>query len=227
MTQIHLPIITGGAAPVFDMLPYLQGDPATLFELTLTDKHGGQHTSRCQTQMGSGVGAWHWYFTKSNGATAEYEEFYADQEYIFRGVDTSMGDGMFYRLFDSPWCPRFWSPGDTFERNPYVDVRRKADCSFIPERSGIHQTWLRFAQHHPYYTCSPKLLFGDVVELHWLLHDPAEQPDQKPAERYWYARGYGLIQWTGEKGHSYVTEVHAQGERPDNVREVIPCLSAD
>ena len=144
---VYLPYITGGGHPTpFDMLHYLMGDPPTLFELTLTKPDGSEHTSRCQTQPGSGVGDYHWYFTKSNGTTAEYEEFFADQKFIYRGVDTSMGDGMFYKLFAvsegepvpphfwalSPWCPRFWAPGDVFPRRPYVVVRRKADCSHVP-----------------------------------------------------------------------------------------------
>jgi hypothetical protein len=232
---VYLPYITGGHPTPHDMLRYLMGDPATLFELTLTDRDGNEHTSRCQTQPGSGVGMHHWYFTKSNGQQAEYEEMFADQEYIYRGVDTSMGDGLYYRLYgrtdlgdysDSlePWCPRFWAPGDIFERHPYVDVRRKSDCGHVPERSGYQQTWLRFAEAFP-ELWTPAGVIRDVIVLEWITQLEDGDRPEVVAERYWYARGLGLVAWAGEQGSSVVVEIHEAGTRPDNVRETIPCLT--
>lgn len=229
---IHIPIITTpDTRPIYDMLHYLGGD-GTLYEMTLKDTDGNQHTARHQTQWASGTGDYHWYHTKGSEVHAEWEEFYADQDWIYRSVDTSPGNGQYYTLIDdgqwrpprSRWCPRFWSPGDVYERRPYVDVRRKSDCWAIASQSGYHRTWLRFAEYHNRYEVAPGMLFAGVVELHWLLHNPAEQPDQKYHERYWYARNFGLVQWTGELGYSHATEIHAPGTRPDNKREMIPCL---
>jgi hypothetical protein len=233
---VYLPHVSGGqAAPEpnqVDMLPFLWGDRALLYELTLIDKHGRQHTSRCQCQTDGAMqnDRYHWWFTKSNGMTAEWEEFAADQSaggYIYRGVDTSPGRGTLYELRDvdlrrfSRWCTRRWSVGDVYRRAPIVTEMSKQDCIISASRQVI--TWLKFAGHYQHFS-TPAGDIGEVVELHWLLDDPADA-NQEPAEIYWYSRQLGhLAAWRGELGQSVVVEIHEPGARPDNVREVIPCL---
>jgi hypothetical protein len=235
--QIYLPHVSGGAAPEsdprIDILPFMWGDSATLYELTLIDKYGKQHTARCQTQTDAAMvdGRYHWWFTKSNGQQAEWEEFAADQSadgFIYRGLDTSPGYGEMYELRDidlprfSRWCPRRWAVGDVYKRSPLVTVMRKHDCSIV--RMGQPVTWLRFAGHYPHFH-TPAGDIGEVVELHWLLDDPHQYPDQEPVEIYRYSRRLGaLAAWRGERGQSVVEEIHEPGTRPDNVREFVPCL---
>lgn len=237
--QIYLPHISGGRCrcatpdPRIDILPFVWGDSALLYELTLTDKIGKEHTSRCQSQTDALLidTRYHWWFTKSNGATAEWEEFAADQSadgYIYRGVDTSPGYGELYELRDmdlprfSRWAPRRWAVGDVYQRSPLVTHMRKSDCGIV--RMGQVTTWLRFAGHYPHFF-TPAGEIGEVIELHWLEHDPAQYPDQEPAETYWYSRLLGaLAAWRGALGQSVVVEIHEPGARPDNSREVIRCL---
>jgi hypothetical protein len=60
----------------------------------------------------------------------------------------------------------------------------------------------------------------DVVELTWLL-----SPTGSPIESYFYAPGYGLVGWgSADRGISYISEIHAPGQRPNNTRETVACL---
>jgi hypothetical protein len=86
--------------------------------------------------------------------------------------------------------------------------------------SGFQRSWLRFDAFHPTYTFGSGITLRNVIELAWLL-----SPEGKPVESYFYAEGYGLVGWgSNDRGYSYVNEVHAPGQRPDNKREVIPCM---
>ncbi len=61
---------------------------------------------------------------------------------------------------------------------------------------------------------------SEVVELGWLL-----SPGGPTIESYFYAKDYGLVGWgSDDRGYSYISEIHDPGARPDNKREVIPCL---
>ncbi|MEZ4516635.1 MAG: hypothetical protein R3C44_07285 [Chloroflexota bacterium] len=69
------------------------------------------------------------------------------EDIIYRGTDTSPGDGHFYTLYEddvagSAWSPRYWRVGDLFERDPYVVFYNKSDCGIVA--SGYQQSWLRF-----------------------------------------------------------------------------------
>ena len=52
---------------------------------------------------------------------------------------------------------------------------------------------------------------NDVVEL------------TNGTETWFYARGFGLVAWSAGWGQSAISEVHAPGTRPDNVREKLNC----
>lgn len=234
--QIYLPAITAPPSPVedsIDILPHLSGD-GRLYELQLIDQHGHQHQARHQTQwleFNEDEQKFQWRHTKGNEWHAEWEELFADHQFIYRGIDTSPGEGRVYRLEDwdllgrSRWAPRYWHVGGIYERNPHVDFRDKEDCDYLMEYSGTHRTWLRFAEHLQTITTAAGITIYDVIKLEWLLHNPEEQPDQKPAEEYWFGRNYGLIKWVGGIGRSEVVEVHAPGARPDNKPEHIRCWS--
>ena len=152
----------------------------------------------------------------------------ADELFIYRGIDTSPGGGKYYWLRDNPlatlsrWCPRRWAVGGVYERNPLVSFYYKANCAKAAEpKEGYWRTWLRLAARHETYTFPGGLTLPDVIELHWLLTATAAEP----SERYWYARGYGLVGWQSGAGPmSYIIAEHPAGQRPDNKREVIGCL---
>lgn len=199
----------------YDMLDYLLGDEERIFEVL----HSSGAQARHQTQTEGEI----FYHTKGNQKRAEWEELWADEAFIYRGTDTSPGFGEYYTLRDagqygSKWAPRYWAVGDIYYRQPHVMFYRKQDC--IPVHGGIHGSYLRFEAFHESYSFASGITLTNVVELAWIL-----RPDGEPVERYYYAEDYGLVAWWSNNGtHSHIVEEHEPGERPDNVREEIPCL---
>lgn len=217
---VYLPVIR--RAPevptdeAIDMLPFFLSN-GRLYEV----HHSSGSQARHQTQGNQS----RFYHTKGNEWSAEWEELWADDNYIMRGTDTSPGNGQYYTLFDTPgttgskWAPRHWTVGGIYERNPLVIFYNKSNCGLA--FSGTHRTWLKFVAYHESYTFQSGLTLPDVVELAWLL-----SPGAAPTELYFYAKGYGLVGWgSNDRGFSYVSEIHQPGQRPDNSRETIACLN--
>lgn len=213
--QVFFPIIFNRIyTPTFDMVRFFVGD-GRLYEV----QHSGGSQARHQTQVDGSL----FFHTKGNEISAEWEELWYTGNYIYRGTDTSPGNGQYYTLRDagmygSTWAPRFWSPGGMFERNPLVTFYSKSDCSV--DMSGYHRSWLLFEEYYSQYTFDSGIILEDVIQLAWLA-----QPGGTPLERYYYAEEYGLVAWwSSNNGMSYVSEIHEPGARPDNTREVIACL---
>ena len=212
---VYLPaIFSTRMEPGFDMAAFMIGD-GRLYEVM----HSSGSQARHQTQ----TSAARFYHTKGNEIKAEWEELWVGGNLIFRGTDTSPGNDQYYTLYEnglagSAWSPRYWSVGEIYERNPYVVFYRKDDCGIVA--SGYQRSWLRFEGYYPTYTFKSGLRLNDVVELTWLL-----QKNGQPIESYFYARSYGLVGWgSDDRGFSYINEIHAPGQRPDNKREAIGCL---
>ncbi len=212
----YLPIVVGaGAAPLYDMAEYMVSDPV-LYEV----RHSNGSQARHQTQTADT----RFFHTKGNELAAEWEELWATDDTIYRGTDTSPGNGQYYTLFEdnvvgSKWSPRQWRVGDLYERNPFVVFYRKDTCQIVA--SGFQRSWLRFDAFHPTYEFTTGIELKNVIELAWLL-----EPDGSPIESYFYAEGYGLVGWaSNDRGKSHISEIHASGARPDNKRETITCLS--
>ena len=110
--------------------------------------------------------------------------------------------------------------GDLFARNPQVTFYWKSDCS--ASHSDFQASWLRFDAYHLTYTFPSNITLAHVIELSWL-----PSPTSQPIETYFYAVNYGLVGWRSNNGDfSYISEIHEPGTRPDNTREVIPCLNS-
>jgi hypothetical protein len=213
----YLPVVAGDPpAPVYDMLHFMADGGGGLYEV----RHSSGSQARHQTQF---AGA-RFFHTKGNEIKAEWEELWGTEQTIYRGTDTSPGNGQYYTLYEndvagSAWSPRYWREGDLYERNPYVVFYRKSDCGVVA--SGFQRSWLRFEAYHPTYTFGSGIKLNEVVELTWLL-----DPNGPPIESYFYAAGYGLVGWgSSDRGYSYVNEIHAPGQRPNNTREAISCLN--
>ena len=214
--QVFLPIILSpGLQPPYDMAQFMIGD-RRLYEV----QHSGGSQARHQTQ----VEGERFYHTKGDEVRAEWEELWATEDTIYRGTDTSPGNGLYYTLFEnnaagSAWSPRYWDVGDVYRREPFVVFFRKSNCTVVED--GFQPSWLRFEAYYPAYTFESGITLRNVVELSWLL-----QEDGEPIESYFYAEGYGLVGWGSvDRGFSYVSWLHEPGQRPDNKREVIACLS--
>ena len=214
--QAFLPaIFSPGLQPPYDMAQFMIGD-RRLYEV----QHSGGSQARHQTQ----VEGERFYHTKGDEVRAEWEELWASEDTIYRGTDTSPGNDLYYTLFEdnaagSAWSPRYWDVGDVFERRPFVVFFRKSNCTVVED--GFQPSWLRFEVYYPAYTFQSDITLRNVVELSWLL-----EKDGEPIESYFYAEGYGLVGWGSvDRGFSYVSWLHEPGQRPDNKREVIACLS--
>lgn len=214
----YLPLVIGYIEPVkpgVDVGAYLIGD-GRLYEV----RHSQGSQARHQTQFEGN----RYYHTKGNEFHAEWEELWNSGDFVYRGTDTSPGNGEYYTLYDnnvagSKWAPRFWKVGDIFERNPLVVYFDKNTCNIT--RSGTARTWLRFVAIHDSYTFDTGLTIRNVVQLAWLL-----SPDGAPEEEYFYSPEYGLVGWgSRDRGYSAISEIHPPGARPDNKREVISCRS--
>ena len=214
--QAFLPaIFSPGLQPPYDMAQFMIGD-RRLYEV----QHSGGSQARHQTQ----VEGERFYHTKGDEVRAEWEELWATEDTICRGTDTSPGNGLYYTLYEnneprSAWSPRYWDVGDVYERRPFVVFFRKSNCTVVED--GFQPSWLRFEAYYPAYTFESGITLRNVVELTWLL-----EKDGEPIESYFYAEGYGLVGWgSADRGFSYVSWLHEPGQRPDNKREVIGCLS--
>jgi hypothetical protein len=213
----YMPIVFSNSQRlIHDMTTYMVGD-RRLYEVWHSSNSQARHQSQGDTSR--------FYHTKGDEIRAEWEELWASDEFIYRGIDTSPGHDQYYIAFDTPgeegavWSPRYWSAGEMFERNTYVTFFRKSDCSQVV--SGFQQSWLRFVAHYPSYTFGSGITLNNVIELAWLL-----SPTAQPTESYFYAQGYGLVGWASDdRGYSYVNWIHDPGQRPDNSREVIGCIN--
>lgn len=223
--RAYLPWIVGGPTEVIDMADFIVGD-GRLYEVWQYIASSGNETqARHQTQFEFQPDRF--FHTKGNEFYAQWEELWLDNQFVYRGTDTSPGGDLYYTLRDggqygSRWSPRYWRVGDVFERNPWVTFYTKGNCAVNAEFP--QRTWLKLVAYYPTYTFDAggpdPITVDQVIELAWLLTQ-----DGQPEERYFYARDFGLVGWANNHGDfSRISEEHAPNARPDNTRELIPCL---
>jgi hypothetical protein len=208
------------------MMDYM-GD-GRLYEVEFRGPNGTFH-SRHQTQTANG----RFYHTKGNDDNAEWEELWSSNRFIYRGTDTSPGNKQYYSLYEdgtlgSSWSPRFWRVGEFYLRQPFVIFYYKANCQMVNGGNGyLDKSLLKFERFIPSFD-SPTLAvpIKNVVQLAWYKADEKGNPVGEPIERYYYGEGFGLVAWQSlsQSYSSSISEIHAPGVRPDNKREVIPCL---
>jgi hypothetical protein len=106
--------------------------------------------------------------------------------------------------------------GETFHGfGHHVQFYRKRDCSRSDLNSGRATNQTTLVAHHESMTWN-NIVVHDVIELKGIGE-----------ERYFFARGFGLVGWRSPWGQSGVAEVHAPGARPNNARLRIPCMSRE
>lgn len=198
-----------------DILPYIKGD-GTLYEVR--HETGGQE--RFQTQTGPGNV---FYQTKNAG----WEMFVYDDTYIWRGKDTTPGPAPDYaerpgahRYYvqrepgyeRARWCRRYMRVGETYVGpEHHVQFYYKSDCSQSAANSGNARNAITLTGTYRNRTWNG-ITVNDVISM------------TNGAETWYFARGFGLVAWRSPWGESAISEIHAPGSRPDNQREVIPCL---
>ncbi|MBK7218198.1 MAG: M23 family metallopeptidase [Candidatus Promineofilum sp.] len=195
------------AAPTYDLFDYLCGD-GRLYEV---GGSGGQE--RFQTQRDG-----HRFYIVKN---ANWEELWADADYIWRGFDTSPDNDRYYIQKEdgregARWANRRMRVGETFRGfGHHVQFYFKRDCRRSDLNSGRATNQTTLVAHHDAMTWN-NVTIHDVIELKGIGE-----------ERYFFARGFGMVGWRSPWGESGVAEVHALHARPDNVRLRIPCMSRD
>ena len=119
--------------------------------------------------------------------------------------------------------------GQKYFRNPIVSHYKKGGhpdnpetCK--PEVSQRHGTWIVLVSYEAEKTFFTGIKLNHCITLAWLTH-----PDDEPTETYVYAKGFGLVGWTGTGPdgnwrEAAISEIHEPGTRPDNRREAIDCL---
>lgn len=222
--------ITGEQAPeppeppqpptgAIDLLPYLIGDGAQrgpLYEVQTQDGPQQRHQNHIED---NGV----FYFTKGGDGPAnpsEWEQLKYDSLWLWRYIDTSpgvsAGHERFYTLRDrldrewSKWCPRRMSVGQIYEREPFVEFRDKQSCDVLA--GGWHASNIKLVSRSTvsFFT---GITLPDVIIMHAF--------DGGLDETYYFAQPYGLVGWANPSVRSAISEIHAPGARPDNVRENI------
>ncbi len=220
-------VIVESPSNAVDILPYMKGD-GRLYEMKHFF-HNGQGQQRVQTQIAGNK----FYHVKNS----EWEELWSDANFIYRGTDTSPGNGNFYRLSEngkhgSRWVPRKMTVGQTFRRRPLVTLQRKDNCQRLSVGSGFHDTWIKLEK------VLDEMVLPDVqnrdgrgikvknVIVFAGMHAAGNVPGAV-FERYYYAQKFGLVMWegldTGHNGRSFMVEQHKPGDRPNNVRERLKC----
>ena len=202
-----------------DMLPYLQGD-GRLYEMRYTWDGGG--VQRVQTQQESDGGHERFYHVRDS----QWEEFWFDQEYIYRGASTTASSQTFSSHSQngqngSSWIPRHMALHTFFRRCPILSVSRKDNCQLVNRFSCI--SWIRLETLHEALRLPGGPVLQGVAELA-AFDDVHGQPADSPYERYLFAESYGLVAWQGKRGHLVMTRELASGSVPDNRRERIRCL---
>jgi len=205
-----LPLYRKPSQKVYDMLKYIRGD-GRMFEV----RHMSGTTETFQVHQSS---ATRFELVKNS----QYESFRYDNEYIWRGIDTSAGpapvyaeypgQNRYYDQFDpgqtmAKWCMRNMAIGQSFiGKGHHVQFYYKDTCQKSAANSGSATNRVTFVAYHKTYEGYNGVVVADVVEL-----------KTSTGESMFFAAGFGLVAWESEWGKSKISEIHSG--RPDLVKE--------
>ena len=196
-----------------DLLPYFvpTAQFGPLYEVQ--DRPSGAQR-RIQTQTHDG----RFFIVKGTGGLngkAEWEELKADANYIWRGLDTSPGLNRFYIQYENGmamarWARRFMAVGETYYGpGHWVQFYDKTTCNPSTANSGNAQNETTLFKIHNQITFNG-IVLNDVAEL-----------GKGSGERFWFARGIGMVGWKSGWNESYISELHPPGARPNSEMEPI------
>lgn len=193
-STIYVPVVVGRpvAPPVgYALIDYLRGDGRAYMV-----RHPSGASEKFRTVD---LGGDRWLILKNS----QWEELWLADGYIWRGVDTSPGDGQYYRQFEdgrtgARWAPARMSLGESWAApgTHTVQTYWKGDCQPVDHhRNGRTTNRLTLAAHYDRMTINGVELV-DVIELR-----------THTAEGMFFARGWGLVAWRSGWGSSEI--VHA------------------
>ncbi len=174
-----------------DLVDYLKGDGRCYMV-----QHPDGPSERFRT-VDKGDGRW------LQLKNSQWEEFWTGNGFIWRGKDTSAGDGNYYRQYESleegaRWAPRVMTVGQTWVApvGHTVQTYRKSDCAKVAHhRNGTATNSLTLVARHAARTWNG-ITVSDVIEL-----------KTHTGETMWFGRGYGLVAWTSSWGVSAIAHL--------------------
>jgi hypothetical protein len=128
-----------------------------------------------------------WYQVKNQ----QWEELWDDGVYIWRGLDTSPGDGRYYRVISpdnphgAPWVWSAMAVGDRCTTQKRVQFYDKETCKPLAANSGTVTDTITLVEHIDNWRSPHGYIIPDVIVLRW----------EQGGESYFYGRGYGLVGW--------------------------------
>ena len=160
-----------------DLKGYIIGDGRRYY----LKNHDGSTQELLQSQLDSTR-----YYQVKNTA---WESFVIDSNWIKRDKDVSAGGGRYYtqREGNEParWLPRNMSVGEQFSVNLYVQFYLLGNCEKSSPNSGDVTDTRRLVGYYSHWKSRHGIELQDVVEIEWV----------NGGEKYFYAKGYGLVQW--------------------------------
>lgn len=164
----------------YDLLSYLRGPDGIQY-----DTDGGVFTQTYQYQHEAGDA---WRLVK--GDQGQYEFLYADSNHIYRREDTSQGNDRFYvhltgGVQGAPWIKRFMAVGETAVFSKQVQHYWNNCTQRLPLADVTDSIRLNAVYEVFTFIGTGKIL-NDVIELEWL----------EGGEKYWFAKGWGLVGFT-------------------------------
>jgi uncharacterized protein YgiM (DUF1202 family) len=204
---------------MIDLLDYMVGN-GQLYELVNT--WGSSEICQTHTEPRNVF-----YHVKNS----QWEELWSDDVFIYRGTDCSPGNAELYMLsednhYGSAWVPRWFEIGQTFKRTATVIWRRKDNGAAVPSKpTGVAVTYIRLERVYSQLTFQSGIQLQDVAELHAYVDDGGK-PASSPWEKYFYARGFGLVGFEDMYGtfKSWIAQKFSSQVMPPRVREVLPWL---
>jgi hypothetical protein len=141
---------------------------------------------------------------------ANAETLWFDSNYVYRGLDTSPNPNEVYAQFTgstygAAWTKRFMTVGEAFRRRPTIRWWTRSGTP-LPDRTATVTDWFRLIAHYPTWVSSAGATVQNVLEFHW-LNDAGNVPGTTILERYFYARGIGLVGFGGDTGRSSISPV--------------------
>lgn len=184
-----------GEGKLVDMLEYMRGDGRGYM---VRMKDGRQEKFRTKRK-----GDEEWLQLKNN----QYEQLKHGGGYIWRGIDTSPGQGEYYIQQEegtgwARWCPRHMAIGQEWKASVVHDVifYSKQDCRETGNSSSGRATnRLKLVNKYESRIWNGQTI-RDVIEV-----------KTGTGETMYYARGYGLVAWESGWGSSAIAhELPAQ-----------------
>ena len=227
---VEPPVIIGDTDTMIDLLEYVRGD-GRVYELSY-DFPGGPGTGIQVLQTDREPNSPRFFQTKGfYGYPADWEEMWYDATYVYRGTDISPSQTELYQTYENgeygqKWSKRFIKVGSPAHLAvPEVIFRYNADGRNVPNKDPyLFPHYIQLKNVYAKFTFQSGITLNNVIELHGFLSDGNDGVGAN-FERYWYAKGYGLVAWENPFNgwQSWISKVDGRGSERLTMK-VVPWL---